>query len=259
MTECTNAKLSKFGRYHFTYISGFFGNKEVREIITETYPKKAKKYRLDIVHANANFEPGDDSMHHLVFNKRTKKPICSDTIGYQNTDINKNDTLCQSYSLLTFFDIPINIENREQLQKDMVDMYRKILNNKNFMKRLNGETGLVKIPDNSWKDYTIYHKDGVLFDPSMSQHEYLENVRKTLDDWESFGFYYFIGKGTCPKRPLDESEKKNTVNPSNIIHEGRTRKSAKTIMATDAAASQAVDSTGGRRRSTRKNTKSSNK
>lgn len=259
MTECTDEKLEEFSRYHYTYINQFFGDKNVRQIIAETYPEQRKRYKFKI-------RDYGNTLHHFIKNKITDDEICSLNLGYQDLGKNKYDTLCQSYSLLTFFDIPINTTDRVQLQKDMIKMYRNILDDKKFMNRLTGNRGLEKIPAIKWSDYTNTKKP---FDESMTGDEYLQNVRRVLDDWESFGFYYFIGKGKCPSKPrspskprtkraLDESEIRNTVNPANI-REGRTRKSAKTIMATDATMNEDVETTGGRRRSTRKNTKSSNK
>ena len=43
----------------------------------------------------------------IPFDKNKKIHICSTNEGYQNTHVNKNDTLCQSYSLLTFVGVNI--------------------------------------------------------------------------------------------------------------------------------------------------------
>ena len=77
----------------------------VREIISEVFP--SKKYEFDFEETGAEFE---NSFHHILKNKKTDEVVCSVNMGYQNISINKNDTLCQSYSLLNYFGEKIYVD-----------------------------------------------------------------------------------------------------------------------------------------------------
>lgn len=107
VSNCTNAKLKIFSFEHLTYINQFFGDLSVRQIIDEVYKKK--KYAFGVEETGDEFE---HSHHHFVINKRSKQVVCSVNQGDQDLNINKNDTLCQSYSLLTYFGIPINPDQK---------------------------------------------------------------------------------------------------------------------------------------------------
>jgi hypothetical protein len=113
--------------------------------------------------------------------------------GYQNILVNKNDTLCQSYSLLTYFNIPIN-PDQKQRQLDMIAMYRKLLSNPNFIAGLND---IITTKENSrlWTDYTNNKKKYVV----MDKRNVLQKINSVLTKWGNYGYWYFIGEGKCPK------------------------------------------------------------
>lgn len=189
MDECTDKKLEEFGLKNYTYINQIFGDETVREIITEIFPNK--KYKLSVEKWFAN--NGEESFHHYLIGKNNTR-ICSVDNGYQNLNQNKNDTLCQSYSLLTYFNKPINQDQKER-QMDMIDMYRNILSNKDFLKMLDEE--ILKNKDNNklWIDYTSDDKY-----VKMNLQHILKSINKVLNEWEEYGYYYYIGNGKCPKQ-----------------------------------------------------------
>ena len=103
ISDCTNAKLNKFSFDHLTYINQIFGDQSVRQIIAEVYKTK-KKYAFGVEETGDEFE---HSHHHFLIDKRSKQVVCSADQGYQNIYVNKNDNLCQSYSLLTYFSLSL--------------------------------------------------------------------------------------------------------------------------------------------------------
>jgi hypothetical protein len=214
--EC-NEVLKEFSREHFTFINQIFGDRTIRAYIGEAYPESAQKYKFRVVKIGR-------LDHHTLTERRVvvDKPregkryttpqerieefeICSYKNGDQNWDVDDNDMLCQSYSLLAFFEIHISTDKKEK-QMQMIQMYRdKILQNKKFITRLE-ET--IDNPKNLglWKDFRISEKTNL----KMVQSEILEGIRNSLDDWESFGYHYFIGDGTCPGTPKPKIEPRVT-------------------------------------------------
>jgi len=200
-SECTNAKLKQFSLAHFTYINQFFGDQTVRELISEVFPNK--KYIFGLVDTGENFQ---HSHHHFLIDKKTKDNICSLEQGYQNLDVNKRDTLCQSYSLLTYFGIPIHAD-QQQRQMDMIALYRRILANPKFIKKL--DEVIHDKNDTLWTDYT--HENGNDY-VLMDKVHVLQKINEVLNIWERYGYWYFIGKGECPntkrRNPLLGGRKK---------------------------------------------------
>jgi len=194
MTNCTNEKLLKFSKKHFTYINQIFGDETIRQIITEIFGNNVNKHlKFMVEKTNADFE---HSFHHVLFDKKKKNTICSVDNGFQNLNININDTLCQSYTLLTYFNKPIN-PSQKQRQMDMINMYREILSNERFIKELDGI--IIKENNTLWIDYTSTKKKYV----PMNKVKIIKKIKEVLDEWEDYGFYYFIGNGKCPKiKPL---------------------------------------------------------
>ena len=186
---CSNEKLEKFSKEHFTYINQIFGDQTLREIISEIKPNNEVEFSLE--------ETGEDfehSMHHILINKKSKAHICSVDSGYQNLLINKNDTLCQSYSLLTYFKKPINPDQKKR-QLDMIAMYKKLLSNKKFVAELNT---IITNKDNRhlWIDYTSHKKKYVV----MTTSNILQKINDVLTEWKNYGYWYFIGEGKCPAK-----------------------------------------------------------
>ena len=199
-TECTNEKLQEFAYEHFTYINQIFGDQTIRQIITEVFPNK--KFELGFEETNLDFEY---SFHHYLIDKKTQKPVCSVDNGYQNIYINKNDNLCQSYSLLTYFKIPID-PDQKQRQMDMINMYRKIISSKKFLKIIDE---VISDPDNKklWINYTKKRKTYLV----MNVDTIVQNINDVLNKWEEYGYWYFIGDGMCPvSKPVVAKSSKST-------------------------------------------------
>ena len=195
--ECTNKNLKEFSFEHYTYINQIFGDQSVREIITEVFPNK--KYEMSVEPGVGEFV---DSHHHTLTDKKSKDIICSVENDDQDLAKNKNDTLCQSYSLLTYLKIPIKKDQKKK-KKDMIAMYRKILSTKNFLDVLIKE--ILNNPANKriWKNETLTNKPYLIMDSNL-----IKKINDVLDKWENYGYWYFIGDGTCPKNPTNGSSSK---------------------------------------------------
>ena len=186
--SCTNEELEKFSVEHFTFINQLFGDQTVREVIAEIFPNE--KYKFQIEEVGEEFE---NSFHHvLIDTTKDNKRICSLERGHQNLYVDKNDTLCQSYSLMTYLGAPIKKKDKIKKQTDIIAMYEVLLKDKAFMKKLK-ET--INIPDPSWKDY---RKEGA---PPlvMTEKTFLSKTREVLKKWREYGYWYFIGDGKCPE------------------------------------------------------------
>lgn len=198
---CTQEKLEAFSWRHFTYINQIFGDQTVREIISEVYP--SDDYSFKVEEGEGAFEGTD---HHVLAKKKTLGTLCSVERGNQNTDVDVNDNLCQSYSLLSYFKIPIS-KSKKAKQMAMVKMYRtKLLDNKEFVDKLDD----VIFPKNKgvWINNTRTPKD--TYPLQMNKANILAEIRKTLNEWESYGYNHFIGTGTCPiaKKPATRRTRK---------------------------------------------------
>ena len=187
---CTNEKLEKFSLEHFTFINQFFGDETVREVIAECFPNDKYEFSVEKV--------GQNSFHHVLIGKtngKTKKAkrVCSVEKGHQNMDIDKNDTLCQSYSLLTYLQAPISKDNNQK-QMDMVAMYEVLLEDKEFKKKL---SAAIDIPNTAWKDYSKVGAPAF----TMTKSAFFSKVKQVLKKWKEYGYWFFIGDGTCPITP----------------------------------------------------------
>jgi hypothetical protein len=199
--NCSKEILDEFSKKHYTYINQIFGDATVREIIEEEYPTT---YKFDVEETGADF---DFSYHHTVKDRDDGHILCSVDDGYQDIYKNKNDTLCQSYSLMNYFDIDIP-DNKKDRQMVMIQMYRDILNGTlenfegvNFKKILNKEILSVKENKSLWTDF-VTDRGHINMKPNI----FFKNIKNTLDEWEEVGYWFFIGKGNCPKHEHYSSE-----------------------------------------------------
>lgn len=187
--DCSKEKLDEFSNKHYTYINQIFGDLTVREIISEVFPSS---YIFQFEETGAEFE---NSFHHTVQHKLTGEPICSVKDQLQNININKNDTLCQSYSLLAFFNIIIS-KDPIRRQMEMVNMYRMMLKNEKFIEALDD---IINTRNNKhWVDFTNTGKRKKYL--KMDKKEIIRKIHEVLDDWEKFGFWFFIREGQCPNK-----------------------------------------------------------
>ena len=204
MNRCTDEKLDEFSNEHFTYINQIFGDETIREIIKETYVDRDWTFAVE--DANADFEY---SNHHVLIKKgKDGKNIkwCSVDEKYQNILVNKNDTLCQSYTLMKYLNKPIPRGMKER-QMDMIKMYRNILRKQHFQTELQQVLSVMqrallqKQPDKDvvlWKDYTKNRSPAL----NVGYADIYYQIHNTLDNWEKFGYHHFIKDGVCPVKPL---------------------------------------------------------
>lgn len=197
--KCTNLKLELFSYEHYTYINQIFGDATVREIITEMYAKRDWKFAVE--KANADFEY---SNHHILEKKGKDGETvkwCSVAEGFQNILINKNDTLCQSYTLMKYLNKPI-VTNMKKRQMDMIKMYRNLIKREYFKEEVNGVIEIMrrKIKRTKkkgdpalWKDYTNSPETYLCKDFNTIYAE----IHSVLDKWETYGYLHFIKEGGC--------------------------------------------------------------
>ena len=134
--SCTERKLINFSKKHYTYINQIFGDISVREIIKEIYPND--KFNFVVLKANESDNFENHSLHHVLEYVKSGRHLCSVQQKHQDLKKNLNDTLCQSYSLMNYFGIKISRVRRKK-QEDMVRMYKTLLNNDEFVKKLNDD------------------------------------------------------------------------------------------------------------------------
>ena len=190
--SCTERKLNNFSKKHYTYINQIFGDISVREIIKEIYPND--KFNFAVLKANDidNFE--NNSLHHVLEYVKSGRQLCSVQQKHQDLTKNLNDTLCQSYSLMNYFGIKISRVRRKK-QEDMVRMYKTLLNNDEFVKKLNDDILTNKKNKKIWVDYSKPIKPTQYLD--MNVNNLVKNINTVLDNWNDYGYNYFIGDGDC--------------------------------------------------------------
>lgn len=173
-------KLEKFSLEHYTFINQFFGDQTVREIIAQIFPNDRYQFRVE--------DFGNNTHHHVLYDVKKKTKVCSVKNGDQMIDVDKNDMLCQSYSLLTFFNQQIK-KDKKKRQMDMITMYSVILGSKQFRKLLENT---IDIPNPAWRDYR--KEDAPQFE--MTKETFYTNIKRVLKHWKEYGYWYFIGEGT---------------------------------------------------------------
>ena len=210
--NCSAEKLLAFSKKHYTYINQIFGDASVRRIIEEEYPTT---WEFKVAKAGPEF---GNSFHHTVRDRDDPQLIvCSGEDGVQDLNKNVNDTLCQSYSLMNFFEIPIQLSEEkgklkqiyhETNQKAMIKMYRDLLDGNienyegiDFKEILTNEILSDKRNKKLWRNF-VTGKGNLNMDPEVL----FKNIEDTLDEWEDFGYWFFIGKGECPTHSTYSAE-----------------------------------------------------
>lgn len=209
---CTPEKLTVFGRAHYSYINQIFGDEGVRNLIQDIYKKR---YPGKLV-----TEPGVGAFsrtHHHVYKPdgRKKEVVCSAVGGYQNIYVDKNDTLCQSYSLLNYLKRPFDktpadtatVEQKYNRQIAMIRMYQSLLDDPKFIERFIAEfihKEYVRKGPNAWIDYVNHSKSkqfNIIAQYLSTPLAIIENIRRVLRIWEAYGWMYFVGNGVCLSFP----------------------------------------------------------
>ena len=203
--KCSDENLLKFSEKHYTYINQIFGDATVRQIIEEEYPSS---WEFQVAKAGPEF---GNSFHHTIRDREDPNLfVCSIEDDYQDLYKNVNDTLCQSYSLMNYFDIPIQASVKKGEQKEitqeknqmaMIQMYRDILNGTlenyegiDFKEIIKNEILSVKKNKKLWRNFSSSRRGYLNMNPTIL----FKNIEDTLDEWELYGYWYFIGKGECP-------------------------------------------------------------
>jgi hypothetical protein len=183
-TLCSQEKLLEFSLNHYTYINQIFGDLNIREIIETIYPNPRFRFETQ------TFTNVDDqeTQHHVLLDTITNEFVCSVDKGDQ---YRPNDTLCQSYSLLYYFKVKID-KNEKKKQIQMVKMYRKILSNDKFIYEL---SQFIHPKNKSWKNYTT-SKLTNLCNKKTTVDDIINKMHQTLNEWEEYGYKYFID-GKC--------------------------------------------------------------
>lgn len=227
--NCSAQKLLDLSKKHYTYINQIFGDAGVRQIIEEEYPTT---WEFKVAKAGPEF---GNSFHHTVRDREDPGLIiCSGIDGVQDLTKNVNDTLCQSYSLMNFFEIPIQLSEEkgklkqiyhETNQRAMVQMYRDLLNGNienyegiDFKEILTNEILSDKRNKKLWRNF-ITGKGNLNMNPEVL----FKNIEDTLDEWEDYGYWFFIGNGECPTHNTYSAEmnylKDRSTDVSNELHE----------------------------------------
>jgi hypothetical protein len=226
--KCSEQLLENFSKIHLTYINQIFGDLSVREIIAEKYyilqQQVNEEFNINITNTQPIYDfskttlMGRDGLteHHLLTTNGSIK--CSIEDNIQNIDVDINDTLCQSYSLLNYFHIPIATDKKER-QMQMIKLYKVLLHNSEFIEELNqiimNLVSMSKKPltkasratqrkQDKWIDY-IQTRQMNLFKTSQFVRKNIneiqeiikQNIIDALQHWENYGYLYFIGNGNC--------------------------------------------------------------
>jgi len=179
-----------FSRAHMTYINQIFGDITVRQIIQELYPKEGVCLLVE--------QTGFHGDHHVL--AKHGKTLCSVDMGYQDPHTDINDTLCQSYSLMSYLELPFDttpsifatIKQKYEKQMSMIKMYRNILKNKAFIKAFSNEI-VYEENNHLWEDTVNHNNAFYLIKKLKTGARIINNIKKVLDAWEAFGWRYFIG------------------------------------------------------------------
>ena len=177
LTDEEIQKLNSFSKRHYTYINQIFGDLSVREIISELFP--SDNYTLFT-------KEYESTHHHVVKYKKTKKIWCSFNKGYQHYTC---DTLCQSYSLLKYFQPTESEEvfkDPKKRQMEMIKMYRKLLASSKFIKAL--DEVIQPRAKEIWTNYT-YEPIKPL---KMNKNNIIKGIKKVLSEWKQYGWKHFL-------------------------------------------------------------------
>jgi hypothetical protein len=206
--KCTTHNLNTFGRAHYSYINQIFGDITIRDIIQEIMSKKGFNGKFVVENSGQEFE---NSYHHLFITDNNLR-ICSVKMGYQDLDVDINDTLCQSYSLMSYLEIPFNstpskdatIEMKFDKQLSMINMYRNIISIPEFRKEFKM---IITNKENNklWIDIIDENNEFYIIEKYKSAAPILNNISHILNIWEAYGWQYFVGKGIKVKTKTQAS------------------------------------------------------
>ena len=194
------SKLRIFGNRHYDFINQIFGTSAIREVIQSEYPK-THDWILKSEDSGPEFE---NSFHHFCGTVYGKDRWCSVDEGIQDIEVNPNDTLCQSYSLMKYFGyiLETDIELTEDLQKRMVLMYNDLLTNDLIKQEIelqapdtniwkynnNDDVKKYKLRHNNYTDKKKVRKKGAI----GRKNKILALIDTVLKEWDEYGWQYFM-------------------------------------------------------------------
>ena len=214
----TTKMLEDFSMDHYTYINQIFGDQTLRKFIAEMpknrfsnlFPGSKPFPRVEYgIVTTEGFESED---HHVVDLGKDGTWCSVDSDTFQDITINKNDTLCQSYSLLKSFGglegyvaDAGNAEQHKEIQLRMIALYTRIINVK-------PPSGRSPTLFKKWLEkYDLSEWDNNDNEPlsRMKPDEIIRNIKRVLDEWNDYGYYYFIGDGQPLKGKPKSASRKN--------------------------------------------------
>lgn len=183
-----NTRLYDFSWKHYTYINQFFGDLEVRDIIEAAFPHKYLEFQ--------HYDDPEFGFHHYVVDTRTDDPICSIGLGVQNTDINENDNLCATYSLMSYFRVPFSDDPKVN-QMRMISLCHRIIKNKNFRAAVNATILTDPQETKRWEIYRPLTRKSTnrKYYINMNPDTFWNKLQDVLREWEQYGHIFFIGDG----------------------------------------------------------------
>ena len=138
-----------------------------------------------------------DTNHHVLYDVKNEKYLDSvNTQGYkyQDQERDEHDSLCQSYTLMFFFDRPMD-NDPVQKQMQMIDMYKWLIKQPKFIHALENDMFYPKNKkDEVWED----EKGKIISTQGPEKlHRLIKKIKETLKIWKEYGYRHFIGDGSC--------------------------------------------------------------
>jgi hypothetical protein len=141
--------------------------------------------------------------------------VCSVDLGFQDIHVDVNDTLCQSYSLASYLQVPFDntpsknasVELKFEKHRALIHMYRMLLENKAFIRELNA---IITNKDNKqiWQDTIDDENPFFIIEKFKKPKVVIDKIRTVLDIWERYGWQFFVGDGKCRKVKQDGGKRK---------------------------------------------------
>lgn len=168
-------KMNKFSLKHFTWINQIFGDRSVLSLVHNVYNNKRYKftYRVD----------EEFGYHHRIWDN--VKNTLRDSIE-EDIQLGLNNTLCQSYALLLHQGYKWYDDNYKN-QKNMIQMYRNLINNEKFLEFLNDDIITNELNNELWIDHASKNNKFITMDINYI----IMKINNVLDEWDSYGHKYF--------------------------------------------------------------------
>ena len=169
-------KFITFDDLFETYINQILGDKTVREMISEVWPRDGLRFATII---------DEGGYHHVVIGDDGYVYNSKNTLQTMRTD-----NLCQSYSVAFWFGKILFRRSRKRNQMEIIELIREIFSNEKFISLLNDE--LIKNEANRhlWSIYTELKPSGKYV--KMDIESIRKNIFKTLKMWKEYGYKQYM-------------------------------------------------------------------